>query len=81
MATRRSLVTDGVLVQLRAGCYWRNRATGAVFTGPSGRPGTTKYREGSGPFRIPAPLWARQESLSAAERIFQAVGNTDESTD
>jgi len=80
MAKRR-LVTEGVLVRLRAGAYWRNRATGAVYTGPSGRPGSAKFKPGSGPFRIPALRWERNETLPAAERIFQAVGESDESSD
>ena len=74
---KRQLVTDGVLVRLKAGTYWRNRATGAVYTGPTGRPATGKYRPGSPPFRIPAPLWERQRMLPESERIFIKVGEED----
>ena len=76
MAKRR-LVTDGVLVQLRAGCHWRNRATGKVYTGPTGKPGTAKYNPGSGPFRIPALRWEREVHIGSAQSIVNQVGDDD----
>jgi len=73
---KRNLIESGVLVVLKSGSYWRNPATGASFAGPTGRPGSRKYRAGSGPFRIPAHIWARNELLSSRDRMFRQAYET-----
>ena len=65
------LTTTGVLVRLKAGCYWRSKTTGDVLTGPKGKAGSKSYQPGSGNFRVPDAVWQRQAELPDGQRIME----------
>jgi len=77
---RRMIATDAVLVTCRPHAYFRDKATGRVHGGPQGRPGSAKYKPGSGPFRVSRLRYERDAGLPDGQRIFTQVGSEDESS-
>ncbi|HUS45340.1 MAG TPA: hypothetical protein VM219_04825 [Phycisphaerae bacterium] len=77
MAKRKILATDSILVQCRVNKYFRDKASGKVYSGPVGRAGTPKRVEGSPPFRVSRLRWERDAGLPDGQRIFQQVGEED----